>query len=153
MQTAETQASWEDRGYFIDFPFRNNMMLKRQLEKYLRSLPAVSHKPTTLGHSSQTTRILWGQRWLVSSLNFVLWNSLNSFAQFRGIKSRSYSNNCSCSIHKNWTTAQNKMSKKAKVVTYRWMTFLLPVSLCFTWTHTALGLLCRRTNNSLYVYL
>lgn len=54
---AETQASWEDHGYLIDSHFRNNTMLKRQLEKYLRSLPAVSHKPTTSGHSSQTTGI------------------------------------------------------------------------------------------------
>lgn len=85
---AETQASWEDHGYLIDFHFRNNTMLKRQLEKYLRSSPAVSHKPTTSGHSSQTTRILWGQRWLVRSLNFVLWNILNSFGHFREVKSR-----------------------------------------------------------------
>lgn len=72
----------------VDFQLRNNTMLKRQLEKHLRSLPAVSHKQTTLGHSSQTTRILWGEHWLVRSLNFILWNFLKSFGHFREIKYR-----------------------------------------------------------------
>lgn len=82
---AERQASWEDHA--SQTPAGETIRCRwRQPEKYLRSLPAVSHESTTVGHSSQTARILWGLRWLVRSLNFILWNILNSFGHFREIR-------------------------------------------------------------------